>query len=81
MSFLLSNLLGWVGMILILLAYFLISTNRIEEDNRLYQILNFFGAIGIIINTFFQKAWPAMTLNIAWALIALITIYKTKRDT
>ena len=63
-------------MALILFAYWLISTNRVGVGSKLYQTLNFFGAIGIVINTFYQKAWPAMSLNIIWALIALVAIWK-----
>ena len=45
----------------------------------IYQLLNFFGALGIIWNTFVQHAWPAMALNIVWAAIAIITILLIKK--
>jgi len=76
MSVLISNLLGWAGMILILLAYFLISTNKVGGGSKLYQTLNFFGGVGIVISTYFTKSYPAMTLNLIWALIAIATLYK-----
>lgn len=76
---LISSLAGWIGMLLILTAYWLITTNRVGGGSRLYQFLNLFGALGIIANTYFQKAWPAMTLNLAWALIALATLYKIQQ--
>lgn len=70
----LIELSGWLGMILILLAYYLVSAKKTSGDAQNYQLLNLFGAIGIVINTYSKQAWPAMTLNIVWALIALKTL-------
>ena len=70
---------GWIGMVLILAAYYLISAKKVVGDSRLYQLLNFFGALGIVWNTFVQQAWPAMTLNVVWALIAVKTLLMTKK--
>lgn len=68
-------------MILILAAYFLVSTKKVSGDSREYQWLNLFGALGIIVNTWTQKAWPAMTLNVVWAVIAFRTLTLTKKFT
>lgn len=70
------SILGWIGMVLILTAYLLISIKKIKSDSYYYQILNLFGAIGIVISTLFTKSWPAMTLNIIWAIIAGFSIIK-----
>jgi len=79
MENILPTITGWVGMILIIVAYFLISTKRVTGQSRLYQLLNLFGAIGIIWNTFVQQAWPAMTLNVVWAIIAVKTLLLIKK--
>ena len=49
---------GWVGMSLILMAYYLISVKKITGESNLYQLLNFVGAFCLIYNTFIQRAWP-----------------------
>jgi len=59
-----------------LLSYF---RKKVVGDSRLYQLLNFFGALGIVWNTFVQQAWPAMTLNVVWALIAIKTLLMAKK--
>ena len=74
----LPTIAGWIGMIFILVAYYLVSTKKVTGESRFYQLLNFFGAIGIIWNTFTQQAWPAMSLNIVWALIAVKTLLLVK---
>ncbi len=62
-------------MILVLLAYALLSTNKIE-NGKLYQGLNFIAAVLMAIGLFPSKAWFSFTLQIIWALVALIAIIK-----
>lgn len=75
----LIDISGWIGMVLILVAYYLVSGKKVTEEAKSYQLLNLFGAIGIVVNTYFYRAWPAMTLNIVWALIALKTLLLRER--
>jgi hypothetical protein len=44
MDFMIFDILGWIGMILVLLAYALLSINKIE-NGKLYQIINLVAAI------------------------------------
>ena len=69
------NILGWIGMILVLLAYALLSTNKIE-NGKLYQTLNLIAAVLMAIGLFPTKAWFSFTLQIIWAMIAIISIIK-----
>lgn len=69
------DILGWIGMILVLLAYALLSTNKIE-NGKLYQMLNLVAAIFMAIGLFPTKAWFSFTLQIIWALVAIIAIIK-----
>jgi len=64
---------------LILIAYWLISAKRTEAKSILYQTLNLGGAIGIVINALYHKAFPSLALNIVWALIALWAIISSQR--
>lgn len=70
------EIVGWTGTILILLAYLLVSTKRITSDSKEYQLLNLFGAIGIIVNSLYHGAIPSVGLNIIWFLIALFALSK-----
>lgn len=69
------DILGWLGMIMVLLAYALLSTNKIE-NGKLYQGLNFVAAILMAIGLFPTKAWFSFTLQVIWALIAFVAILK-----
>jgi hypothetical protein len=69
---LLIDILGWSGAILILLAYFMVSSHRLDGRNRLYQLMNIVGSILLIINTLHYKTYPLFALNMVWMLIAVV---------
>ena len=69
------DILGWIGMIMVLVAYVLLSTNKIV-NGKLYQVLNLIAAICMAIGLFPTKAWFSFTLQIIWALVAIIAIIK-----
>ena len=71
------DVLGWIGMLLVLFAYILLSTNKIE-NGKLYQIINLLAAIFMAIGLYPTKAWFSFTLQIAWALVAIIGLIKMK---
>ena len=73
------EIIGWFGMGSILIAYWLISSRRTEAKSILYQILNLIGAIGIVINAFYHRAFPPLGLNAVWAIIALWALISGQR--
>ena len=50
------DILGWIGMVLVLLAYGLLSTNKIS-NGKLYQILNLIAALFMAIGHLPKNAW------------------------
>jgi hypothetical protein len=68
------NILGWVGTILYLIAYALISAKKVEGDSILYQVMNIIAGVLLVINTLYLHAYPSAGLNIAWIGIALFTL-------
>ena len=70
---------GWGGMILVLIAYFLSSTGRLKNESAFYHWINFFGAIGIIINAYYKTAWAVMTMDVIWAGIAIAGLLRIRK--
>ena len=68
------DVLGWIGTILYLIAYGLVSAKKVEGDSWLYQGINFVAGILLIVNTIYLKAYPSAGLNIAWVGIAVFTL-------
>ena len=71
------DILGWLGMILVLLAYALLSINKIKNGIT-YQILNLLAAIFMAIGLLPKNAWFSFTLQIMCWLIAIVSIIKIK---
>ena len=72
------DIIGWIGMILVLIAYVLLSSDKIK-NGILYQFLNLIAGIFMAIGLFPKNAWFSFTLQIIWAIIALITLLKIKK--
>jgi hypothetical protein len=68
------NVLGWVGTVLYLVAYALISSRKVEGDSLLYQGMNIVAGFLLVANTFYWKAYPSLALNVVWIGIGLFTL-------
>ncbi|NCN52739.1 hypothetical protein GW943_02945 [Candidatus Parcubacteria bacterium] len=70
------ELFGWYGTAAIVLAYFLVSFSILEPTAFWYQFLNGTGALGIVVLSFYKKAYQPGVLNIIWAIIALAALFQ-----
>ncbi|MEK7566732.1 MAG: hypothetical protein AAB527_01180 [Patescibacteria group bacterium] len=68
------EILGWLGTILIVGAYFLVSSKKLDSQGVFYQSTNLLGAIFVGINVFYKSAWPALGLQVVWGLISIWAI-------
>jgi hypothetical protein len=68
--------LGWIGTFLIILAYGLVSFSILQSNSLIYQLMNLFGALGLLIDTYYKKDTPPEVLNIIWSVIAVAAIIK-----
>ena len=70
---------GWIAAALFLLSYVLVSTGRLQGQSRAYQWLNVVGAIGFVINSGWNGAYPSAAVNVIWAMIGLVTLWQLAR--
>jgi hypothetical protein len=75
------DIAGWSGAALILGAYGLISAGKLQPRSALYQSMNLAGAIGFIINSGWNGAWPSVGLNVVWLGIAFVAMMRRPRRT
>jgi len=68
------EILGWYGMIAILLAYFLVSFGHISAAGITYQLLNLSGGAGLVIDGLSKKDNPVVALNGIFCLIAVVAL-------
>lgn len=71
---LLIDILGWTGSILNLVAYVLVSAKKTEGDSLLYQGMNSFAGILLVIYTLYLGAYATTGLNAISVTIGLFTL-------
>jgi len=74
------EILGWVGSVMVILAYALNIYKRLDSDSVLYYFLNITGSSLLIINTLYHRAIPSMMVNCVWVLIAIAAIFNKGRQ-
>ena len=72
------DIVGWAGMILVLLAYILLSTNKLKNGVT-YQLLNLLAAVLMAIGLYPKDAWFSFTLQVIWGVVAIIAILKMQK--
>jgi hypothetical protein len=67
---------GWYGMAALVAAYALVSFSALIPTSIWYQLLNGTGALGIVVVSFYKRAYQPAALNVIWTLIAVAAIIK-----
>ncbi len=75
----LIDLAGWLGAVLILLAYFLNVRSVVASTSRLFLWLNLLGAALIAVNTYALHAYAATALNVVWGVVAIYGLVSQMR--
>jgi hypothetical protein len=76
---LLINSIGWIGSAAVILAYVLVSLNRLKGDSAVYQVLNLVGGAFLITNTIYWGAYPSTFVNFVWVCIAAFALARIAR--
>ena len=74
------NWVGYVGVVMVILAFLLLQARKLHGTGLTYQLLNVFGAFGVLLSlTFGARNVPALLLEIAWVLISVYGIARSAR--
>ncbi len=73
------DLIGLAGVIVILIAYYLLNMGKLSAFSLKYQWLNLLGAIGIIFSLLFSFNISSFVMEVAWVFVSLLGIYRTTR--
>jgi hypothetical protein len=68
------EMIGWTGAAAVLLAYGLVSTDRVSSRSGAYQLLNIGGAVGLVINSAWNGAIPSAAVNVIWIGIGVYAL-------
>ncbi|MEO7241206.1 MAG: hypothetical protein ABIW16_07385 [Sphingomicrobium sp.] len=68
------EIVGWIGAVLILAGYGLLTAGKVTAKSVSYQVMNVVGALGFIANSAWNGAWPSAVLNIIWVGIGVVAL-------
>ena len=74
-----SNVIGIMGVTLILTAYFLSQFRQWTNDSLIYLLCNLIGALLIMFSLLFHWNLASMIIEIAWSAISVAGIYRVIR--
>ncbi len=73
-------IVGLVGMLVTLFAYFLLQAQKLHGNGLVYQLMNAVGAFGVALSLLFGKFnLPAFLLEVAWLAISIYGIVVARR--
>ncbi|WP_320033462.1 CBU_0592 family membrane protein [Halarcobacter sp.] len=70
------QLIGFIGMVFVVVAYFLLQTEKKKITSWTYQVLNLIGAILLLISLFVHFNLGSFVIEIFWIIITILGMYK-----
>ena len=72
------NLVGWLGMALLISAYALVTAGKLHGPGLTFQLMNLFGGGFLMINSAYYGAWPSAALNLVWVVVGLVGLSRAR---
>lgn len=76
MSYSVLDLIGIVGVVVLMLTYLMLQLQKLSSDGLAYSLLNAIGASLIIVSLLFNFNLSALLIEVFWVLISLVGIYR-----
>jgi hypothetical protein len=73
------EVIGWIGALLILGAYALLSAGKLKARSLTYHLMNILGAAGFVVNSGWNGALPSAALNVIWIGIGVYALSRRRR--
>ena len=77
MNFHLFDLAGFIGVLLIIIAYLLLQLNKLPSSSPRYSLLNAAGALLIMVSLIFAFNLSAFVVEAFWFLISLVGLWRS----
>jgi hypothetical protein len=77
----LSDIIASLGVIILLIGFFLNLYKKLAADSKVYALLNFIGASLCGYSSYMVSFYPFVILESIWAFVALTSLLKVPRGT
>jgi hypothetical protein len=75
-----SQIVGIIGVIMIMIAYFLLEKGDLDAHQLMFPLVNFIGALLIVFSLLFAWNLPSFLMESSWALISFYGLTKIRKD-
>jgi len=76
MNYGLVDLIGNIGVVVLMIAYLMLQLNKLRSDGLAYSVLNAAGASLIIVSLLVNFNLSALLMEVFWVLISFVGIYR-----
>ena len=70
------DLVGNIGVVILMITYLMLQLNKLSSDSLAYSVLNAAGAVLIVISLLFDFNLSALLMEVFWVLISFVGIYR-----
>jgi len=74
------DLVGNVGVVVLVVAYLMLQLNKLRSDELAYSLLNAIGASLIVVSLLYDFNLSALLMEVFWVLISFVGIYRYFRQ-
>jgi len=76
MSYGLLDLVGNVGVVVLMITYLMLQLGKLRSDGLAYSLLNAMGASFIVVSLLVNFNLSALLMEVFWVLISFLGIYR-----
>ena len=70
------DVVGNIGVVVLMLTYLALQLNKLSSDSLAYSVLNAVGASLIVVSLLFDFNLSALLMEVFWVLISFVGIYR-----
>ncbi len=74
-----AHLIGFIGALLAIIAYFLLTDGKLSSHSPVYLGLNILGSTLILLSLFTHPNIASATINICWILISVVGLLRARK--
>ena len=76
MKYSLLDLIGNIGVVVLMITYLMLQLNKLSTDGLAYSLLNAISAGLIVVSLLFNFNLSALLVEVFWVLISFVGIYR-----
>ena len=72
------EVLGWMGGVILIVAYALVSFGKLLARSPVFHWLNCVGSLMLAVNSAWHSAWPSVCVNMIWIGVGVAALLRNR---